>query len=138
MRKSILLWGLCILVVIPLSSCRTPSAGIVVENHDSTTITVNSKVVGQKAQVLAYNVGRKNDLLLAQITIQNVTRDDLQFEYRFRWQDKDRMELDVVKPIWIPVSISAKDQVRLNAVATNKAADGFDFQIRYSRPSMRW
>jgi uncharacterized protein YcfL len=146
-RKSILLFGLCVLVAIPLVSCRTPSAGIVVEGpasgieierHHGTTITVGSKLVGARARVLAYNVGRKNDLLLAQITIQNVTRDDLQFEYRFRWHDKNRMELDVVEPIWVPVSISAKDQVRLNAIANNKAAEGFDFQIRFSRPSPRW
>jgi len=137
-RKNLLLNALCILAAIQFVSCRTPSAGVVVENFDSTTITVNSKVVGRKARVLKYNVETRNDLLLAQITIQNAAKDDLQFEYRFRWYDKDRIWLDVVEPLWIPVSISAKDQIPLNAIANNKTAHGFDFQIRYSLPSMRW
>ena len=120
------------------TSCRTPSSGITVESYPSTKITVNSKIVGGMAQVMEYSAAKRNNLLQAQIQVQNITQKDCQFEHRFRWLNADGMEVGQGMSTWTPQSISAKEKVFLQAIAPNKEAEDFVFEIRFSRPSTRW
>lgn len=121
-----------------LTSCRTPSSGIVVESHPKTTITVNSTMVGRRIQVVDCNVAKRDNLLQAQITAQNITQKDVQFEYRYRWTNKEGQAVDSGMSTWIPISMSAMEKQLLSAIAPNKEAEDFIFEIRFSRPSTRW
>ena len=120
------------------SSCATTSSGTIVETYPRTQITEQSKLLDKKVQILQINNVWLHDLLQAQIKIQNVTRQDIQFEYMFTWFYKNGMKADSDSSIWIPISISAKDTAFLNAVAPSKDIKDYSLEIRFVRNSQRW
>lgn len=120
------------------ASCRTPSSGVTVESYPSTKITLNSKLVSGRVQVVEYAAVKRNNKLQAQITVQNVVQRDVPFEYRFRWLNSDGMMLDSGLSTWVPISISAKEKSPINAIASSREADDFIFEVRFDRPSTRW
>lgn len=138
MKKTLCVSILSVLVALSMSSCRTPSAGVVVESYPKTKITINSKLCGQKIEVVQYAAAKRNDLLEAQITVQNTTSKDFQFEYMYRWLDKNGMEISSAVSTWKPASISAKQKQMLNSIAPSRDVEDFMLDIRFSRSSTRW
>ena len=138
MMQRLLVAALGLGLAAGLASCRTPSSGVTVESYPSTKITLNSKLVSRRVQVVEYSAAKRNKKLQTQITLQSATQRDVQFEYRFRWTNADGMLLDSGLSTWVPVSISAKEKTPINAVASSKEAEDFIFEVRFSRPSTRW
>lgn len=121
-----------------LASCRTLSSGITIESYPETKITINSKMVGNRLQVLEYNAGKQNNLLQVQISAQNVTRKDLSFEARFQWLDKDGMVIESPITTWTPVNVSSKEMAHMKGIAPAEDVVDFKFIVRFTRPSTRW
>jgi uncharacterized protein YcfL len=138
MKKTLFISLLSVLVALSMSSCRTPSAGLVVESYPKTKITVNSKMCGQKLEVVQYAAAKRNGLLEAQITLQNTTSKDFACEYMYRWLDKNGMEITSAVSTWKQVSISSKQKLMLNAIAPSKDVEDFMIDIRFFRSSTRW
>ena len=93
MKKFGLVFGMLAVGALLTTGCRTPSAGVTVESYPHNKISVNSKLFGGWMTVTEIAAAKKNDLLQAQIAAQNTTTRDCQFEYRFRWLDKNGMEV---------------------------------------------
>ena len=127
-------------LALVLSGCRTPpSAGITVESYQKNSITVNSKILRGWLNVTEVTAARgENDLLVAQITAQNTTQKDCQFEYRFEWLDKNGLAINTLMTTWIPISVSGMEKARMRAVAPSKAAVDFVLIVRFRRSSERW
>ncbi|MEI7436483.1 MAG: YcfL family protein [bacterium] len=123
-----------------LTGCRTPpSAGITVESYQKNSITVNSKILRGWLTVTEVTANRGvNELLSAQVTAQNVTQKDCQFEYRFEWLDKNGMTINTLMTTWVPLSVSAMEMARMRAVAPSKAAEDFVLIVRFTQSSERW
>jgi len=136
--KGFLMVSMAVALVVGGSACRTPSAGLVVESHPKTQITINSKIVGKRLQVVEYAAQKRNGLLQAQVTLQNSTQRDIPFEYQYRWMDADGMEVSTPMSTWIPVNIGGRQKLMLNAVAPTKEVADFMLEVRYVRPSTRW
>ena len=120
-----------------MPSCTT-SSGITIESYPKTKITIYSKMVGNRLQVIEYNARKQNDLLQVQISAQNMTRRDLSFETRFKWLDKDRMTVESPLSIWTPVNISAKETTHIKGIAPAKNVVDFEFIVRFDKSSTRW
>jgi uncharacterized protein YcfL len=88
--------------------------------------------------VTEISAAKKNDLLQAQITAQNTTTRDCQFEYRFRWLDKNGMEVSTTMATWVQVGVSAKEKALMRGIAPSKDVEDFDFIVRFLRTSARW
>jgi uncharacterized protein YcfL len=99
---------------------------------------VNSRILGGWLSVVEVNTAKKNDLLMGQVTAQNSTQKDCQFEYRFRWLDGDGMELTTTMTVWTPVSVAAMEKKMMQGIAPGRNAENFVFDVRFRRPSMRW
>jgi uncharacterized protein YcfL len=137
--KKWLLFAVPILCAAAFSSCRTPSAGITVESYPKTKIAVNSKIVGRWLEVTDTTAAKRdNDLLQAQVTVQNRRQYDCQFEYRFRWLNKNGMAVGSGLSVWTPISISAREKALLNGVAPSKEVEDFILDVRFSNPGSRW
>jgi uncharacterized protein YcfL len=123
-----------------LPGCRTPpSAGITVESYQKNSVTVNSKILkGWLTVTEVTTVRGENDLLSAQVTAQNTTRKDCQFEYRFEWIDKNGLTINTVMTTWVPINVSGMEKARMRAVAPSKAATDFILIVRFRRSSERW
>jgi uncharacterized protein YcfL len=121
-----------------LTACRTPVAGLVVESHPRTTITVKSRIVGELLTVTDVTAEPRNGLLFAQVQARNEARYDLQMEYRYRWLDAKGIEVDTRTAVWTPVNISVRDIARMQGIAPAKDVADFILDIRFRRPSTRW
>lgn len=120
------------------AGCRLPSSGITVESYPRTKITVNSKMVGSRIEVVEYNAKKLNDQILLQLTVKNSTTRDIQFEYRVEWKDKDGVAIETPLTTWIPFSLSGNEAKALKVMAPGAMAEDFTFIVRFSRPSTRW
>ena len=130
--------GMLLIGAVLTSGCRTPSAGVTVESYPHNKISVNSKLFGGWMTVTEIAAAKKNDLLQAQIAAQNTSTRDCQFEYRFRWLDKNGMEVSTPMSTWVQVSVSAKEKALMRGIAPNKEVEDFDFIVRFLRGSGRW
>lgn len=128
----------CLLALLPLAGCRTPTSGITIDSYPRTVVTVNSKMVGSRLSVKEVNVVKQGDLLAVQIAVQNVTQRDLQFEYRYRWLDGAGMEVDTRTSTWVPMGVTAREQQMMRGVAPTARAEDFIVDIRLRAPSTRW
>ncbi len=138
MKNTGLILGILLLGAGLVAGCRTPSAGITVESYPHNKISVNSKLFGGWLTVTEMSTAKKNDLLQAQITAQNTTTRDCQYEYRFRWLDANGMEIPTAMAGWVQVSVSAKEKALMRGIAPNREAADFDFIVRFMRTSARW
>jgi len=138
MNKYIFLLGVMLVGVVLTTGCRSPSAGVTVESYPHNKISVNSKMFGGWMTVTEVAAAKKNDLLQAQIAAQNTTTRDCQFEYRFRWLDKNGMEVSTPMSMWVQVSVSAKEKALMRGIAPSKDVEDFDFIVRFLRTSARW
>ena len=127
-------------LALVLNGCRTaPSAGITVESYRKNTITVNSKILGGWLSVTEVTAVRgENGLLSAQVTAQNTTQKDCQFEYRFEWLDKNGLSINTLMTTWIPINASGLEKSRMRAVAPSREAEDFILIVRFRRSSERW
>jgi len=137
MRK--IAWLFVPVLALAFTSCSITSAGESIETYPQTSLTINSKIVGQRLNVLEC-IARKTDtgILQGQVTVQNTTRKDYQFEYRFQWLDKDGIQIESGLSIWKPISISSKEKGMLKGTAPNKKAEDFIMIVRFNRTSDRW
>jgi len=138
MNGSRIVWIMMAAGVLGMAGCRSPSAGVTVESYPRNSITVNSKIFGGWFVVTEVAAAKKNDLLQAQITVQNSTKDDAQVEYRFRWLDKNGMEISTPNAIWTQSSVAAKEKTRFRGIAPSRDVEDFDLMVRFIRTSSRW
>ncbi len=127
-------------LALVLTGCRTPpSAGITVESYQKNSITVNSKMLRGWLNVTEVTAARgENDLISAQITAQNITQKDCQFEYRFEWLAKNGLSINSGLTTWVQINVSGMEKARMRAVAPTKTAEDFILIVRFRRTSERW
>jgi uncharacterized protein YcfL len=80
----------------------------------------------------------KNGFLDAQVEAVNLTRKDIQFQYRFRWMDERKMLIDSAASIWKPVSVGAKSTEFFTSTAPTTEANDFWLEVRFVHTSARW
>lgn len=120
------------------TSCRTPTSSTTVESYPHNKVTVNSKILGSRLEVTEVSVTNRNDLLIAQVRARNATQKDLMFEYRFRWLDDAGMHLKRGVDSWMPIPASAREIVLMEALAPNREAVDFIFEVRFRAANTRW
>ena len=116
-----------------LSGCavnETASVKIDESNQKQTIIESNSGLFSQDITVTDTIVAKAGDLLKVQVTIKNDSRNDAQFQYKFKWLDKDGFELSLDSRPWQPLSITAYESKNVQAVAPNPSAASFKILVQ--------
>ena len=80
----------------------------------------------------------KNGFLQAQIEAVNLSRKDVQFQYRFRWLDERKMVIPAATSIWKPVSVGAKSTEYFSSTAPVTESRDFFMEVRFVHDSTRW
>src|SRR6056300_229485 len=99
----------CLSLCVSCKTLKPDSAGTMVESYRGTKITQNSKIFDDWFNVIE-SVAAKRDsgLMNAQVSLQNL-KGDCQFEYRFRWLDKNGIEVRTPTSIWMQRSSGARE-----------------------------
>lgn len=119
-------------------SCRSPdSGGITVESYPDKTVRVGSGVFGDWFVVRDVATGTRNRLLTVTVALENL-HDDCQFAYRYRWLDRDGLEIGSYIDVWEPRSTGKREKALLTGVAPTAQVEHYILDIRFPYKSTRW
>jgi uncharacterized protein YcfL len=128
------------LVALLLAACATTSPNILHVQAgpgglSSKKIEVNDGSLSRKlafgeVSIRPLNLGSSME---AQVIIENTSKRDVVFEYRFIWYDAAGFELSSVTS-WIPASLSGKEGRGFKSTAPGPNATNFKCMIRRPHP----
>jgi len=115
-----------------LSACAVNETATVQVGEDGTTkiIESNSGFLAASLSIADSKVGSAGDLMKVQATIQNQSRSDLNFRYKFKWLDNDGFEIAIDGRPWTPLSITAYESKSVQAIAPNPTAKAFKILVQ--------
>jgi len=111
------------------------SAPITLEGDE---LVANSFILKNHIRLLEKHEATRNGLLDIQVRALNVTRRDVQFQYRFVWLDSGGMEIDTGISIWKSLNLHAKQTGFIRGTAPSPDAVGFRLAVRFAHKSTRW
>lgn len=111
------------------------TAGTQIKSYPSDRLVRNSRLLADKLRVTDSRKTKVNDLMKVQVTARNTTREDLLFEYRYRWLDANGFEIRTPLSNWNTIECVAKDTMNMTGVAPNAKAEDFELLVRFPQ---RW
>lgn len=127
--KPLIFAGLATTIV----GCAVNETATVTVNNDGTTqqiIESNSGTLSSDLTIADVKTGYVGDLLKTQVTIKNDSRHDLNFEYKFKWLDKNGFEVAIDGRPWTPLSITPYESKTVQGVAPNPSVNSFKILVQ--------
>ncbi len=123
-----------------IACVSAPHMPLVVEKIGSEyQVRNHSLVLNNHIRLNERSVDRNvNDILIAQLRGQNISRRDFHFEYRFLWLDASGRVLRGRTSDWRQARAAAKQDLFLQATATSPDAVDFLCEVRFRRDGSRW
>lgn len=119
--------------------CMSSAPTVVTKEGDVYEVRANSMTLRNRLQLTRRNVGvTPSGLYRAQIEARNLTRRDVQFQYRYRWLDDQHMVVDSPMSIWRTASLGARSTEYFTATAPALNARDFVMEVRFVHDSTRW
>lgn len=127
------------LAVALAAGCLSYAPTVVEKEGGMYEVRVGSLVLNNHIQVTERNVNRNvNNLLIAQVRGKNVSRRDVQFEYRFLWKDKTGRLIRSGTSVWTPLRLVARSDGFMQATATSPKVTDFLMELRFVRDASNW
>lgn len=138
--KKISLFLLCAAVGLAAGCVSNPFAPLTVEKIGSEyQVKNNSLVLGNHIRLEERSVVRNaNDILVAQLRGQNVSKRDFHYEYRFIWMDAQGLVVRGRTSDWRQGRTVAKQDLFLQATAPTPEVVDFLCEVRFRRDGSRW
>lgn len=126
------------LLVVGCRAVRPSSAGIMVESYPHNRIKVNGKVFGEHFRITQCAAAKSEEgRLRATVSLENL-KEACQFQYRYRWLDKDGIEVRSNTSIWESMSAGARETKLLTGVAPELRVEDYVLDVRFTFGSTRW
>lgn len=129
-----------VVLAVATGCVSSPFAPLAVEKIGSEyQVRSHSLVLNNCIRLDERSVDRNaNDIVIAQLRGQNVSRHDFHFEYRFLWLDERGMLLSGRTSDWRQERVVAKHSMFLQATAPSQKAVDFLCEVRFRRDGSRW
>ena len=118
---------------ITLGGCAVNETATVSSEPDGSMkqiIVSNSGFLSANLKIEDTKMGKAGDLLRVQATIKNQSSGDLNFQYKFKWLDKDDFEVAIGGRPWQPLTITGYESKSVQAVAPNPTATSFQILVQ--------
>lgn len=115
------------------SGCAVNETATVKVTEDGSAkqlIVSNSGFLSASLKIIDTKIGSAGDLMKVQASIENQSRNDASFQYKFKWLDKDDFEISIDSRPWQPLTITAYESKSVQAVAPNPRAKGFQILVQ--------
>lgn len=131
---------LCLLsmVAVATAGCISSAPTEVEKRGAEYVVTLNSLLLDNHIRVEERSTRRTNGLLEAQVRAQNISLEDVQFEYRFIWLDADGIRLDTGNSPWKQMSLHARESAFMTGICPSPDATDFLMSVRFVHQSTRW
>ena len=126
-RPSRLLPWPVLLVCASLAGCATPG-----DPDEDYSDRVRYETSTLEGRVVPVNLVEKysNDILRVQVTVENPSVFETDYQYKFRWLDGDGMEVAPEGEPWKPKKLPGRGRDHLNGVAPNPSVESFELRVR--------
>ena len=128
---------LCLTLALPLAGCAGSAANTVTPAHSNTradTVLIEKTSVdpGLSSRVSVESVQVARDVRLRRVAanVANQTRDATFFQYRFRWLDKNGIQVDTPLDEWRTAHLLGGDTTQLVGIAPHAAAVDWALSLR--------
>ena len=127
--------SMTLLIVCVCLGCAGGSAPNVLEVRQSgeNKIEINDRALAQRIAFGEISLKRLEYGSEAQVILQNKTKRDVTFEYRFIWYDAAGFEVSALTA-WIPATLSGGQSSGLKSTAPTTTAVDFKLMIRSPHP----
>ncbi|UZE95666.1 YcfL family protein [Alkalimarinus alittae] len=112
--------------------CAVNETATVTVNDDGTTqiIESNSGLLSDNLSIADTKTGFVGNLLKAQVAIKNDSGSQLNFQYKFKWLDKNGFEVAIDSLPWLPISITPHESKTVQGVAPNPTVNSFKILVQ--------
>ena len=122
-----------------LGGCVAPAPQTVTFDDGIYTVKSHSMTLRQHLRLTRRTVDfNKNGFLQAQIEAVNLGRKDVQFQYRFRWLNEQKMVVPAATAIWKPISVASKSTEYFTSTAPTPECRDFYMEVRFVYDTTRW
>lgn len=132
MNQTIAARVLSLCCVLLLSACAVNETATVKVGPDGKTqiIESNSGILAASLSIVDTKTAHSGNLMKAQATIKNESRSALNFQYKFKWLDKDGFEVAIDGRPWTPLTITPYESKSVQAVAPNPTVASFKILVQ--------
>lgn len=99
-----------------------PGAGFAPRGLPTTEFVAGDPVLARSVGVRGVRRRESDGLLAVSFDLQNLTAEDLRFDYRLEWTDSEGLRIETAGRAWTPVAIRVGAKVPVRAVAPAGAA----------------
>ncbi|MFD2231625.1 YcfL family protein [Alkalimarinus sediminis] len=112
--------------------CAVNETATVTVNDDGTTqiIESNSGLLSDSLSIVDTKTAFVGNLLKAQASIKNDSGSQLNFQYKFKWLDKNGFEVAIDGRPWQPLSITPHESKTVQGVAPNPTVNSFKILVQ--------
>jgi uncharacterized protein YcfL len=115
------------IVLLLFSGCMHKNvSNVTYDSMDKNVI--NNELLQEKVAIISHRDRINNDLLQMQVTIQNLTDDTYELEYKVTWLDGSGFNLDSTP--WLPLTLNGRERRNIEQLAHTQKARDYKFQIR--------
>jgi uncharacterized protein YcfL len=121
-----------IATVLILTACSSGTVGGASPDGDNyaTSIDYNSTMLAMRVKVSDLRTRRADNLLQVGVDLHNHWDSTLDFQYKFKFFDKDGFEVSPDSRSWIPITITGNETAQVQAVSPNPTATTFKIYVQ--------
>jgi uncharacterized protein YcfL len=129
MKTPIPFWIMPLLAGVLLSAGCSTTSTVVHGDGTETRIMFNDPVTQKRVQIVDVVDTRKNGLMHAVVTMENLTKRNLRVQYRFRWFDANGAPLMPANDVYLTQLLEGKETAAVQSMAPTPEAVSFRFQV---------
>ncbi len=120
-----------VVAVATLTGCTSGTVGTVKQTEEGieTSVNYNSTILATRVKVQNILARKVDTLLQVSVELHNLWDINLDFQYKFRFYDKDGFEVAADSRPWTPVLLKGNDTITAQAVAPNPTAVTFKIYV---------
>jgi uncharacterized protein YcfL len=100
------------------------------DGNYQTVLKSNNSMLQSRISINELKKRRVGDLLQVQATLENQWKFELDFQYKFKWFDKDGFEINPEGQPWQQLVMGGRTQANVQGVAPNPTAKSFEIWVR--------
>lgn len=122
--------ALCVTLLLAGCSSVNMAQRQTEDGQAQTVLHTNNSLLAGRLTVKNLKTRRQGNLMQVQATLENQWQFQLDFQYKFKWFDKDGFEISPQGQPWRQVVMAGDSQANVQAVAPNPSAVRFEIWVQ--------
>jgi len=124
--------GAALVLSMALASCSSGTVGSYNKTEEgfASSINYNSSILASRLKVSDIKTRKVDNMMQVSVDLHNHWDFTLDFQYKFKFFDKDGFEVGTDTRAWTPIVISGNETASVQALAPNPSAETFKIYVQ--------